>query len=320
MYILLETCQHPAVLRILYFALLLLDIVTIIIPIGLIVMLLVDFAKAVISSNEEGQIKSTKLVVKRIIYAIIVFAIPWIVSIFVSILDNVGLETGNDYNLCITNAKGGNFEYYDSLLEAEEKAREESRKQKWEENNNNSSSGNVASGRTYKEAAKAMIELAKRETGNTDGTKYSGKNYDEAWCGHFTMWNLKNTTVEGEGTVLDIVTKEGRIGSCGGACAGDLTYNFFNNSNLKFHYSKFYGGNYTPKTGDLIFFWSPSNNGGEYWDKTVSAADYSDHIGLVTDSSNGKVYTVEGNYSNKVSQNTFDLNNDTIMGYGSWYN
>ena len=67
MYILLEACQHPGILRVLYFVTLLLDIVFVLVPIGLIVMLLIDFSKVVISGDEKAS-KSTKLVGKRILY------------------------------------------------------------------------------------------------------------------------------------------------------------------------------------------------------------------------------------------------------------
>ena len=75
MYILLEACQHPGILRVLYFATLLLDIVFVLVPIGLIVMLMIDFSKAVVSGDEKAS-KSTKLVGKRILYAILIFFVP----------------------------------------------------------------------------------------------------------------------------------------------------------------------------------------------------------------------------------------------------
>ena len=108
MYILLDTCQNPMILRIIYFASLLLDIAFVLIPIGLIVMMMVDFSKVVISGDEKD-IKNTKLIGKRVIYAIVVFCIPWIVNVLMDFLDGIGLSVS--YRTCITNAKSGNFDY-----------------------------------------------------------------------------------------------------------------------------------------------------------------------------------------------------------------
>ena len=102
MYILLDACQHPGILRIIYFGSLLLDIVFTLVPIGLIVILMIDFSKAVIGGDEKA-VKSTKIVGKRIIYAMIVFCIPWIVEVFMSLMDSVGFSV--NYQECLSNAK-----------------------------------------------------------------------------------------------------------------------------------------------------------------------------------------------------------------------
>lgn len=68
-------------------------------------------------------------------------------------------------------------------------------------------------------------------------------------------------------------------------------------------------GNYEPVGGDIIFF---------DWD----ADNESDHVGLVaefvpaTDTSAAMVRTIEGNSSNTVRYNTYNLADTTIMGYG----
>ncbi len=63
-------------------------------------------------------------------------------------------------------------------------------------------------------------------------------------------------------------------------------------------------GKYTPPStppqpGDVIFFGSPEH-----------------HTGIVQKVENGKVYTVEGNSSDKVSERVYDLSNPGISGYG----
>ena len=117
MYILLDACQHPGILRIIYFGKLLIDLVFTLLPIGLIVMILIDFSKVVIS-GEEKAVKNSKIVVQRIINAMIVFCIPWIVNVFMNLLSEAGI--GVAYKECIKNIQSGDFTYFDKLLENEE--------------------------------------------------------------------------------------------------------------------------------------------------------------------------------------------------------
>ena len=138
MYFLLDACQHPTFLRVLYFGYLFWEILAVVIPIGLIIMLMIDFTKAVVISKEDEQIKSMKLVGKRIIYAVFIFATPWLVSFIMTLIDSVGVDIGGNYNLCINTVKAinegtDNIEKYDKLLEEEEKIE----KEKIKENNNN---------------------------------------------------------------------------------------------------------------------------------------------------------------------------------------
>lgn len=60
-------------------------------------------------------------------------------------------------------------------------------------------------------------------------------------------------------------------------------------------------GQYTPKPGDAILF---------NWDGGVD-----DHIGIVEKVEGGKVYTIEGNSSDAVKRNVYDLNSTKISGY-----
>ncbi|MGM9881800.1 MAG: CHAP domain-containing protein [Bacilli bacterium] len=344
MYFLLEVCQNPTVLRVLYFMQLFLDIIFIILPIGLIIALMVDFSKVVISGKEEVQLKSTKLVVNRILYAVIVFAIPWFIDFFMGTLESLKIGVNNNYVTCLNNVtaiKTGkqSFEYYDNLLEAEEKkqqlelelARSNSSNNKINKSNNatNGNSGNnsskngidnsginLASGTTYQESALAMVNLARGEMGHVGGEKYGAGSLP--WCAYFVKWLINKTTIQNVGTVSSVITKEGPIGGCRGNCAGDMVQNFSSHKNLSFYSSQHYGGNYTPKAGDIIIFWYKNKNG-RYWNKTVSDAADANHIGIVESYSNGKVKTIEGNCGNKVQSFSYNLSDDSILGYGSWY-
>lgn len=320
MYFLLEACEHPDVLRVLFFATEFLDILFVILPIGLIIMLMIDFTKAVVVNKEEEQIKSTKLVVKRIMYAVLVFAIPWIVNFVMGVLESVDL--GVDYIDCINNANSDTIAYYDKKLEEQEKLEEMERKKDYEESIKKklgigySDKKRTASGDTFSEAATSMLNLARGELGHVGGQKYCG--LDVPWCAYFVMWNLRNTTINGVGTIYDVITKEGALADSEGY-AGSMIPLFFRHRNLEFHYSSYYGEKYVPKKGDIIFFWYKSQNEYEDWDKSVSKSIYASHIGFVDYSSDGVVYTIEGNCGNKVASISYDLSDASIMGYGSWY-
>ena len=56
MYILLDACKHPTFLRVLYFGYLFWEILAVVIPIGLIIMLMIDFTKAVVINKEDEQV------------------------------------------------------------------------------------------------------------------------------------------------------------------------------------------------------------------------------------------------------------------------
>lgn len=58
------------------------------------------------------------------------------------------------------------------------------------------------------------------------------------------------------------------------------------------------------KHGDIIFFdWQGDG--------------YSDHVGIVEKTKNGKVYTIEGNSGNECKQKEYNADSSVIMGYGT---
>ena len=80
--------------------------------------------------------------------------------------------------------------------------------------------------------------------------------------------------------------------------------NYYNNLG---QYTK-YKSSYTPKVGDLIFI---------DWEHKRGNISTIDHVGIVIAVEDGKVITVEGNYSDKVSCNTYALNDRSITGYAT---
>jgi len=101
----MEACTNPDVLKVIYFFLIIIDIVKIIIPIALIVLGIIDFSKAVVTNDEKVQKKATNLFFKRILYAVLVFIVPWIVEVLTITLGNlIGDTSAVNFTDCIENA------------------------------------------------------------------------------------------------------------------------------------------------------------------------------------------------------------------------
>lgn len=323
MYFLLETCKHPTILSVLYFGYLFWEILAVVIPIGLIIMLMIDFTKAVVISKEDEQVKSMKLVVKRIMYAVFIFATPWMVSLVMSVLDGAGIDLGGDYNVCLNTVKNisagtDNIEKYEKLLDAEEELKkEETNKEKDNKENNSTSPSNASA------IANNLINLAKGEKGHVGGNKYSGQDNSVPWCAYFTVWALENTKFDETMSLYDYINKERLVSSKGGANGTMPAFKNSQRSNFKFYPSKAYGGTYTPKKGDIIWFWDASSWGFS-WDGRLGAS----HVGMVDTIAGSEVVTIEGNVSTTGSTgsatnivNTIyrPLNSSYIIAYGSWY-
>ncbi|MBQ8340930.1 MAG: CHAP domain-containing protein [Clostridia bacterium] len=119
-----------------------------------------------------------------------------------------------------------------------------------------------------------------RVFGKVDGT------YGYAWCAAFVSWCL---------TAADATDAAGGLYvSC------SLWLEQLRSTG---QYSSRASG-YSPKEGDLIFF------------RSSGAGRASDHVGLVRYVEGGRVYTVEGNSSDRVSLNSYTLSNTYIVGYG----
>jgi len=336
---LLSGCQNPDILRIIFFGSKILDIVFIILPIALIVFLIIDLIKMIVS-NDDKQSKNVKLIISRIIFSVLIFFVPTIVGAVMNILIDAGVDIGGDYTECLVNANKTSIAAFQSVQDAEDKRVEsnymvgaDSNYNPSQNNNNNNSNnqnnnsnntgnnkGNENSGDLYKRMANTMINVANAEylkNPSQYGSYY--ENGKEAWCAKFTTWVAQQTTVNGTNLYNDIIQKENKIQNYKSAL--NPIYTFHISSNLNFYYSKAYGGTYVPKKGDLIFFeWT--NN----WNKDISPSMYSarGHIGIVEHSENGRVYTIEGNATTgdgvyKVVKLDYPLDYKPIIGYGSWY-
>ena len=146
-----------------------------------------------------------------------------------------------------------------------------------------------------------IVEIAKTQIGYHEGslegttngsnnyTKYNvdlykiDGSYNYMWCQSFIAWCAKQAGVPSS----EIKRTAGTIDAM----------DFFKSKGT------WKGRDYTPQSGDIIYFYSSSSNSGY-------------HVGIVSDVSNGQINTIEGNYSNKVATHSVALFSSSIVGYG----
>jgi len=144
----------------------------------------------------------------------------------------------------------------------------------------------------YHEGNSAADFGGKNKNGYGNYTEYNrafgkiGGSYGYAWCAAFVSWCLEEADAE--------QSAAGLFASC------TLWVEALQKSG---QYSTRSSG-YQPKTGDLIFF------------RSAGVSRASDHVGLVRYVKGGRVYTVEGNSSDRVSIRDYALGDTYIVGYG----
>ena len=143
----------------------------------------------------------------------------------------------------------------------------------------------------YKEG-NSSSQLGGTVAGSGNYTKYGawyGIN-PGAWCAMFVSWCANQA-----GISTSIIPKHA---SC------DVGMTWFKN-NGRWQYSRAFGGSYTPKRGDIIYFGNNPNN-----------LNDSTHVAIVTGVDSSKVYTVEGNSGDACKQRQYAVGSSNIYGYG----
>ena len=180
-------CTNVVFLRILLYFKIALQVISIAVPIGLIVKLIMDFYKGMVAGSGESLSTIFKNSFNRIVAAIIVFLTPMLVNFIVSIIENT-FSASLDYQSCLANVS--NIEYYENLEREREKQAEEAKrnellqlaeKYKQEQaelvknnlaNASSSTSGGGSVGQKYNLTDTELENLAKvcqREQGNAIG-------------------------------------------------------------------------------------------------------------------------------------------------------
>lgn len=148
-----EVCETSDILKIIYFINEIIKIAFIIVPIGLIIMIMVDFTKNVISKEEEMK-KNLNMVIKRIIMCVAVFLVPTIVNVMIDIVDSVNINNFDDdiglvtkIKMCKDNANLKTIEFWEKVEEDTKKLKkqeeEEKRNKKLQEEQKENNSNNT---------------------------------------------------------------------------------------------------------------------------------------------------------------------------------
>lgn len=118
----LGICDNPEILKVMMLIKIVISAICVAVPIILIVVLMLDYSKAVSSNDNDMVMKITRNLPYRLIAVVVIFFIPSLVKIVVNIADG----SANTYIGCIENATPDNIEsaYTESAADSVRKAKE----------------------------------------------------------------------------------------------------------------------------------------------------------------------------------------------------
>ena len=137
----MNACENPDILRVIFFGKELINIVKIVVPIALIILGMIDFSKSVVSNDEAANKKNTILFFKRILNAVLIFAVPWLVETIIVTLGD--LAEGVNITDCLQNANEAKIAELDEGIEDDNNSNNGGNNNN---NNNNNSGGGIVIG------------------------------------------------------------------------------------------------------------------------------------------------------------------------------
>ena len=90
------------ILRLLKFGVI--PLIQVVIIAALIILLIIDFGKAVMAGKEDEIKSAQKLAIKRVVYALIVFLVPWIVNVAIGLLTHAKADPNQTHVTADTDA------------------------------------------------------------------------------------------------------------------------------------------------------------------------------------------------------------------------
>lgn len=217
--ILTKACSNSIFLKVYSFMSKLLSVVFFIVPMAIIIMISFDLVKNVIAGNYDQIKKNNNIIIKRLLYCVLLFLVPTITNIFISIVNGAISNVLDDYQSCEDNVD--NIEYF----EEKEKAQQELIQRKFLENNA------VTNFKTYTEKIKVKEKKYNDDgsgSSSSSGASIVGAKYDltdaqikriAALCVH-EQGNVE-AGVKAEATLV-----ANRFEFVGSGSTGDDLYNF----------------------------------------------------------------------------------------------
>ncbi len=132
----------------------------------------------------------------------------------------------------------------------------------------------------------AILSVALSQEGNDGSTYWSWYGFDSrvSWCACFVSWCAEQCGPIVDGTIP-------RFSLCSDGAA------WYQQN------GRFRDGSYVPVAGDIIFF---------DWGNDGSI----NHVGIVIETRDGRVYTIEGNSGDQVRRRSYVIGESNIYGYG----
>lgn len=220
--LILSVCDNIMILKVLYFLGIILDIVLFLVPMGLIVMISLDFLKNVISSRDDDMKKNFNLSIKRLIYAVILFLVPTIVQVAINVIGGFDVDYKECFNITknsIENKENeqaakctGNYVWDDSVSMCLEKESYSDNKKpdfsKGKINTSNNSNTGVKTFKYYNQGDYAHVKFCKsgynvkkNGCGATSlaiiATAFSGKKYDPKYVANWFCNNGYHNQTKG---------------------------------------------------------------------------------------------------------------------------
>ena len=138
------------------------------------------------------------------------------------------------------------------------------------------------------DGSKNFVEY-NRHFGKLDNDEGNGISYGYAWCCAFVTWTTDTAGIDRSIVPIDVTcTRLAALMDKKGCFKKSIAF----------------GGNYIPRTADLIFFRHGENT-------------HTSHIGLVLYSDGEKVYTVEGNTGGAVRRREYLLSDSSLYGFAT---
>ena len=218
---LIDLCSEPTFLGIIFFIKQLLKIVWIIIPMGLILMAMVDLAKSVLANGTDEMAKNGKVLIKRTILCIALFLIPTFVNFLVNLIGDVVLDS--EFVTCYKRAK------LDTILKLSNN-KDISSKESFDDytnssggsstntgNNSNNSSKNISNIRLDKKTLKLKVKNYKTLTAIVSPSGASNKNL--TWKSSnpkvaVVNQNGKVTALKAGKTTVTVRSSNGKTAKC----------------------------------------------------------------------------------------------------------